>query len=156
MTKTFPITIINGKPTCAELPGYELPSFSRYQDNDVDAMAKDTFPPTNSHLDRLDEVDGNAYYRSIWKSGYHKAREKFEFTEDDIRKAMNFGMFGYSGEQKTTIGFIQSLRTPRTPIAIEVEMEPIYADDAFGETYQIGWAPTTNPDGTVKGTYIYE
>ena len=27
MTKRFNITIINGKPTCAELAGYELPEF---------------------------------------------------------------------------------------------------------------------------------
>lgn len=50
--------------------------------------------------------------------------------------------------------------TPRTPVAIEVEMveSPAYnairmqdKNDCFAY-----FIPTTNPDGTVKGVYIYE
>lgn len=43
-------------------------------------------------------------------------------------------------------------RTPRTPIAIEVEMDS--TKSLLG--VWTGFIPATNPDGTVKGVYVYE
>jgi hypothetical protein len=62
---------LNGAFPINELP--LLPEFS--QEDDVEKVAKKEYPSTNTHLDRLDEADGNAYYRSIFKKGYNKAKE---------------------------------------------------------------------------------
>jgi hypothetical protein len=149
MTKRFALTTENGKLTCPELAGYELPEWEGQKDADMEKKVRDIFPPKNSHLDRLDEVDGNAYYRSIWRDGYRKSREKFEFTERDLRKAYDTNHYSKEDKDNQWGNFIASLRTARTPIAIEVEMERVWNGDCFD-------IPATNPDGTVKGRWVYE
>ena len=57
-------------------------------------------------------------------------------------------------------------RTTRTPIAIEVEMVEVFKDEynhfsastqlLIGKDIRKTTRPATNPDGTVKGVYIYE
>jgi hypothetical protein len=66
---------------------YLLPPY--HQEDGVEELAKQEYPKTNTHFDRLDECDGNAYYRSIFKKGYNKAREKYKYTEEDMRKAID-------------------------------------------------------------------
>lgn len=84
-----------------------LPEFSKEED-DVEKVAKKEYPSTNTHLDRLDEADGNAYYRSIFKKGYNKAKETYKYTEEDLRKALLIKHDGLSVDY-----VIQSLQTKR-------------------------------------------
>lgn len=58
---------------------------------------------------------------------------------------------------------LPTIDSTRIPIAIEVEMERVVDYSATGRyndfivrrtDYKIG--PTTHPDGTVKGVYVYE
>lgn len=106
--------------------------------------------------------------------------EKTEFTIDDIRNAFLAGIAitgeGFNGEYcggnnpdiegefgEYADQYIASLRTPRIPIAIEVEMEYTCCKryincigcDATEDMIQ-PIKPVTNPDGTVKGVWVYE
>lgn len=50
------------------------------------------YPKTNTHFDRLDEVDGNAYYRSIFRNGvkWQQEQDKKLYSEEDM---IAFGWF---------------------------------------------------------------
>lgn len=141
MTKQFKI---NPDLTCPELAGYRLPPCSRGQEDGVE----------------IPQSFGNSYqnyaFGEGYKSGYTKAREKYEFTEIQLRQAMLFGSMQSKltpNELKLSFNqLLQSLRTPRTPIAIEVEMDS--TKSLLG--VWTGFVPALNPDGTVKGRYIYE
>jgi hypothetical protein len=148
MTKRFALT---PDLTCPELEGYKLPKIPNYQDDEIEGMAESQYGTDIDSIRGGNPYDLNKDLKSGFVRGYSKAREKYEFTEEDIRKAMHFGKFGYSDEQATTIGFIQSLRTPRIPIAIEVEMVEEF-EMVSGNHYLV---PATHPDGTVKGVYVY-
>ena len=108
MLKRFNITITNGKPTCAELAGYELPEWKF------------------SHQDLIDLVQAIKDY--TYESG---------------------GVLGYDEREASEFVDIFLNGRNRTPIAIEVEMERVWNGDCFD-------IPATNPDGTVKGRWVYE
>jgi len=148
MTKTFPLL---PDLTCPELAGYKLPSFPRSQEDDVKAMAKEEFNnidnPIRSGID-------NHSYKTGFTEGYRKAREKFEFSREDMIDLVE-GLKVYTSETQSILGddtweasdfvdmFIDN-RTPRHPIAIEVEM---WASIPGKDDKEI---PKLNPDGTVK------
>lgn len=162
MTKTFPLLPDN---TCPELAGYKLPELPRSQEDDVKAMAKEEFNnidnPIRSGID-------NHSYKTGFTEGYRKAREKFEFSRQDLIDLVE-GLKVYTSETQSILGddtweasdfvdmFIDN-RTPRTPIAIEVEMEREYIIPSGKDVkYIYVDIPATNPDGTVKVVrWVYE
>jgi hypothetical protein len=148
MTKQFKI---NPDLTCPELAGYKLPSFSRSQEDDVE----------------IPEGFANSYqnyaFGEGYKSGYTKAREKFEFSEEQLKQAFFTGfemaLDTFSSKSKSVVfhNYLKSLRTPRNPIAIEVEMaKPSESFGAFVGNSIGEFVPALNPDGTVKGRWVYE
>lgn len=168
MTKRFKI---EPDLTCPELAGYKLPPCSRCQEDGVEIESE-------KYGFRVPYNGSNEFYDKDaikhFKAGYHKAREKFEFTESDLRQAVALSLDDaeksviWSKEwypNKLADKIIASLRTP---IAIEVEMKcgrcymPLSEDDCWSakeccqgsEGYPD--IPATNPDGTVKGVYVYE
>lgn len=163
MTKRFKI-----EPdfSCPELAGYKLPEVEQRQEDDVVAMAKEEFNSIDKPI--RSGIDCHSY-KVGFAECYTKAREKFEFTESDLRQAVALSLDDaeksviWSKEwypNKLADKIIASLRTQRTPIAIEVEMveSPSYnairmqdKNDCFAY-----FIPATNPDGTVKGVYVYE
>jgi hypothetical protein len=163
MTKQFKI---NPDLTCPELAGYKLPSFPRSQEDDVEKHYSE-------ELDKRWEVAKNykgqvagrhpdAFTREEMKGmirGYMEAREKFEFSEEHIIEAFKKGyLFGADGGGHYLSQLLQSLRTPRTPVAIEVEFKkPIWGESACGEILLLGKEIVLNPDGTVKVVrWVYE
>lgn len=167
MTKRFNITIINNKPTCAELAGYELPECSRCQEDGVEKLSD----ASNGYLVFSSKAQGTKAmaFDEGFQYGYHKARERFEFTESDLRQAIALSLDDaeksviWSKEwypNKLADKIIASLRTPRIPIAIEVEMVESTAYNAIrlqDESDCFGYySPATNPDGTLKGRWVYE
>ena len=152
MTKRFKI-----EPdfTCPELAGYKLPEVERRQEDDVEAMAESQYPikkggsawmPTTHDCNQANKQEG-------FISGYTKAREKFEFSEADMVQAFAYGKTLEPFDSfDDFISNIRKIRTPRTPIAIEVEMDS--TKSLLG--VWTGFVPALNPDGTVKGRYIYE
>ena len=138
MIKLFKIERKNGKLVCPELPGYKLPEL---EPEPIGQPLTDYIKQMKTQWQCMGFIDG-----------YNKAREKYEFTESQIEKAILFGarqqhMFGYISNDEER-KFIQSIRTPRLPVAIEVEIIRVTLD---GTVF-----PAINPDGTVKGRYIYE
>jgi hypothetical protein len=98
-----------------------------------------------------------------WHNGYNKAKEKYKYTEEDLRKVIymaretleydeNRGWYNTKSEDK----IIQSLQQQKMPVAFECEMENKIAID--GHTV-IGSEPktTTNSQGqtVLAGKYIY-
>jgi hypothetical protein len=98
-----------------------------------------------------------------WHNGYNKAKEKYKYTEEDLRKVIymaretleydeNRGWYNTKSEDK----IIQSLQQQKMPVAFECEMENKIAID--GHTV-IGSEPktTTNSQGqtVLVGKYIY-
>lgn len=154
MTKTFKLT---HDLTCPELAGYKLPPIERRQEDDVEAMAKEEFNnidnPIRSGID-------NHSYKTGFTEGYTKAREKFEFTEEEVRhiilKSFLLGVDRGNYSKEIEDNLLQYLRTTRTPIAIEVEMvqKSINGSIPVGQDWEC--VPATNPDGTVKGRWVYE
>lgn len=181
MTKIFPIL---PDLTCPELDGYKLPPCSRCQEDGVEKLSISAFPFNEKTSWGRSYSYDNEQKRAGFKVGYHKARDKYEFTESDLRQAITEARkFPYI--HKGCVKFdtqpdsiIQSLRTPRHPIAIEVEMEYYYMSSVKLYGKDAGWVkcdkiqfdgikesiptcplkeiPATNHDGTVKGRYIYE
>jgi hypothetical protein len=163
MTKRFKI-----EPdfTCPELAGYKLPPIERRQEDDVEAMAKEEFNnidnPIRSGID-------NHSYKTGFTEGYTKAREKYEFSREDMAKVIEYMIKNpISAELRTELEidfnkgvsvlskYFERILTPRNPIAIEVEMvqKSINGSIPVGQDWEC--VPATNPDGTVKGRWVYE
>ena len=163
MTKQFKI---NPDLTCPELAGYRLPSFSRSQEDDVEALAENEYreypsDPKGSNYQNNRDINCHRKRKAFIK-GYTKAREKYEFTEADMKYIFECGR-NYQNNGEVT--FKVSIAHLRNPIAIEVEMVQGFEDEHGDfsvsmnnlDGVQIGRAtrPALNPDGTVKGRYIY-
>jgi hypothetical protein len=101
----------------------------------------------------------NSKLRDLAKIKAAVVKEKYKYTDDDLRKAMHFGKFGEYNGQETTIGFIQSLQQPKMPVAFECvyqSPEDRYYEDGIG--YDLNIKRTTNSQGQTVwvGKYIYE
>jgi hypothetical protein len=101
----------------------------------------DVLPPLEDEAEQIFPVGSHGLmhmpnkhqiYNSLRQEGYNKAREKYKFTEEDMRKAIdmysnsvgvdNDGESCYS--HLSTEQIIQSLQQPKYPIAFECEIEP--------------------------------
>lgn len=110
-------------------------------------------------------------YREIYVAGYNKAKEKYKYTEEDLRKAIQLAWeadsidgtvdlnivlhYGDNNDLRTKWSedeIIQSLSQPKMPIGFECE-----TDYYGGETKWVK-ETTTTPEGHTQwvGTYIYE
>jgi hypothetical protein len=99
--------------------------------------------------------DALHYYSFI--EGYNKAKEKYKYTEDDLRKAIRMCKGEFTIDE-----IIQSLQQPKYPVAFECEIEVcVFGNhthyDPKIEDY-VKPKTTTNSQGQTQlvGTYIYE
>jgi hypothetical protein len=102
-----------------------------------------------------------------WNNGYNKAKEKYKYTEEDMRDAYNLGLDADSklSPNKTYDTLIQSLQQPKYPVAFECEMvdkgeEDWIGDDITGEPFwnqKLEPKIITNSQGVTQivGKYIY-
>lgn len=102
--------------------------------------------------------------KEVWKSGYNKAKEKYKYTEEDLRKAIDMAqetmlvdLRSDEREHKYTKDeIIQSLQQPKMPVAFKCEIFVEFPIDWDGK----GIEPktTTNSQGHTQwvGRYIYE
>jgi len=103
------------------------------------------------------------------KIGYNKAKEKYKYTEEDLRKAIDMSrdikMDHYLLEKKCYVTFsideiIQSLQQPKVPVGFKCEMEKpsssfgAHMANFFGQSIP---KTTTNSQGLTQwvGEYIY-
>ena len=173
--------------TVPKLEGYKLPEIPKSREDDAEGMAKELLKSKWAHLYRFGHpkkpypTDYENELNNVI-NGIYKAREKYEFTLYDIRKAFLNGIAitgeGANGEycngnspdiehefgQNADI-YIESIT--RIPIAIEVEMVEVKVNpmgrivdpmDVGQNQSSCKWEqrPATHPDGTVKGVWVYE
>jgi hypothetical protein len=83
--------------------------------------------------------------------GYNKAKEKYKYTEEDLRKAIRMCKGEFTIEE-----IIQSLQQPKMPVAFECLTFDTGNDELDG-THILGIRTTTNPQGqtVLVGKYIY-
>lgn len=133
-----------------------------------------TFPTIECIGDNLwEELTGGqevSVNRPDWSFGfgigYKKAKEKYKFTEDDIRKAIAIGYDWchqkHIPDHRMIDNFIQSLSQPKLPVGFkcEIEVECTGNDnngcfmDAPG--HNCGCVKTKIINGVMQGEWIFE
>jgi len=97
--------------------------------------------------------------------GYNKAKEKYKYTEEDLRIAMRFGRLGanllLTELESPFQTLIESLQQPKYPIAFECEMKQRFEadktkrDNPLNRVYYVP-RTITNIQGKIwQGKYIY-
>jgi hypothetical protein len=111
---------LNGSPI---LEGVDLlPPYSRHQEDGLDKKS----------VDFVREIGGTEQQRLAFKDGYLEAKEKYKYTEEDIRNAFNAGLmnrYSRTGEAVAEEEFIQSLHQYPT------EFESVMEYNIYTETY---------------------
>jgi hypothetical protein len=104
-----------------------LPPYSRHQDDGLEELAE--YYWKMQYIMALDEST-KPYIIEDFKAGYNKAREKYKYTEDDVRKAISVGLsIGYSpsfnidDKQLKINNIIQSLHQYPTEFECELVAE---------------------------------
>jgi hypothetical protein len=119
--------------------------------------------PYTKHLDDGQYNDGQLAgfeFGATW--GYNKAKEKYKYTEEDLRKCwkacLDFNKPAGGDSGINLEDFIQSLQQPKMPVAFECEDEYVH-DDTVPYPKTLGTHPKTivNPQGQTVwvGKYIY-
>lgn len=134
--KTFYPTI-NCKRIIAHLP--LNPPFIYGYTNSPILVGVDLLPPLREEVEKLaDEIVGDSIYyeeyrvnlsdgMDLFMFGYNKAKEKYKYTEEDLRKAWNAAYVDALSIDEETYkplffeNFIQSLQQPKMPVAFEHE-----------------------------------
>lgn len=98
--------------------------------------------------------------------GYNKAKEKYKYTEEDLRNALFYALYHpkEDGVISITKDFIvrksiQSLSQPKMPIGFECVTQKLFKHNEFMEReFYDSILTTTTPEGHTQwvGTYIYE
>jgi len=128
----------------------------------------DLLPPLEDEVDKLSadyteewcskrKVD--VYIHDAFKAGYNKAKEKYKYTEDDmkiaIQQAFLSGVERLEDFGKVESMLMENIKQPKYPIGFECEDE-VYMYSINGDI--IKPKTTTNSQGQtiLKGKYIYE
>jgi len=132
---------LNGAPYLDDVS--VLPSLLK--EDDVQKLADEA----SQKFKRNDELDDLILGVSAnsFEEGYNKAREKYKFTEEDLRKAMKMAqeqelVRHTDSEYRAVIAYthsemdiIKSLQQPKYPIAFECDIEPEYTH--IGSTKEV-------------------
>jgi hypothetical protein len=126
------------------------------QEDDVEGLAKTQW--------------GNVHRTGVlgFIEGYNKAKEKYRFTEEDMRKAIGETRKGMLYNKQYEDEYIQSLSQPKMPVGFECEESVFFATNAFSsditltseglqDTVLKGIKTTTNSRGQTVwvGKYIF-
>ena len=136
----------------------------------------DLLPPLEDEVEKLsadytEEWCGkrkvDVYIHDAFKGGYNKAKEKYKYTEEDMRKVcIMYAQWVTGGTPSLRIAqnpderfeqIIQSLQQPKYPIGFECEMVT-RVFDVYPQTINHIPKTTTNSQGQTQlvGRYIYE
>jgi hypothetical protein len=107
------------------------------EDDEVDKLAIEKYP-VNMGEQWTEEglaypLDFNYGFRQGFLDGYNKTKEKYKYTEEDLRKAMKYASEITNNKMKYMEDYIQSLQQPKYPIGFECEMEDAFISN--GEKY---------------------
>lgn len=146
-----------GKKIIAHLPLNDSPILEGVdllpplEQDDVDELAKE-------YGEDIGNKDGTAVFD--YKRGYNKAKEKYKYTEEDIRMAVRDG--SAMGEvddeeyEEYVKWIIQSLSQTKMPVAFECE-EKVSSDSMYVNHVIYETKTVTTPEGHTQwvGKYIY-
>ena len=99
------------------------------------------------------------------KDNYNKGKQKYKFTEDDMRDAVCFGMLkgiklGQETDSDWVNNYIKSKLKPKTPTHFEFEMKQKSLNGSIpvNQEWEFETKTTTNAQGqqVACGKYIYE
>ncbi len=130
-----------------------LPSFRWSQQDDVNKLAYEQWKEPDYRSGNPPYIYGIGFYE-----GYNKAKEKYKYTEEDVRRAITLGWDGNLSPNE----IIQSLQQPSRPTHFECEMEKDYRYNDDGERMGLPVHPTsqikttTNSQGQIElvGKYL--
>jgi hypothetical protein len=129
----------------------------------------DLLPPLEDEVEKLADDYSFCERKSKWGDivrkaclyGYNKAKEKYKYTEEDLRKAWNAAYVDALSIDEETYkplffeNFIQSLQQPKMPVAFKCDILVEFPIDWDGK----GIEPktTTNSQGITQwvGTYTF-
>jgi hypothetical protein len=115
----------------------------------------DLLPPIEGEAGELANIFSNGFqlYLSLdmvgalregFVSGYNKAKEKYKYPEEDLRKAFNAGLmnrYSRTGEAVAEEEFIQSLQQTKMPVGFECGMEMCENNDVVFEDGSFNKSP---------------
>ena len=96
-------------------------------EDDVEKLADDLYP-----IQIEDDWDKNKQYRDEFIEGYNKAKEKYKYTEEQMKRIYEKGYSAGRNElnsresDKIKYDYIQSLSQPKMPVGFECEIEYFY------------------------------
>ena len=98
----------------------------------------DLLPPIEDDVEQLAR-DNSSICEDDWVDGYNKAREKYKYTEEDMKEAFRSGAFTgayygkWSGDtvEKDENAFIQFIQQPKYPTAFETNENYTTTEEQF-------------------------
>jgi hypothetical protein len=109
-----------------------LPSFSWSQQDDVNKLAYEQWKKPDYRSGNPPYIYGIGFYE-----GYNKAKEKYKYTEEDVRRAIEMGIEikgdGIDDMFFTDDEIIERLQQPSRPTHFECEMVDFEVDMGLGE-----------------------
>jgi hypothetical protein len=136
-------------------------------EDEVGGLSEQEFPYIKDSLVQTTKSEQNKHTDTLrwgFKKGYNKAKEKYKYTEEDMRKALSESFkASQDGYNITSDEIIQSLQQPKMPVGFECEVERIYPNpQTISKEYDfddilIERKTTTNSQGQTVwvGKYIY-
>ena len=129
---------------------------------DVEKIAELKFGTDIGGIIGSKEYDLNSDLKRGFVSGYNQAKEKYKYTEEDMRKAIDYCKYNRAFEYDFET-IIQSLSQPKMPIGFECVMEKDFRYNDDGEPFGFKVhnsdkiTTTTTPEGHIQwvGTYIF-
>jgi hypothetical protein len=88
-------------------------------EDDVEKLAKQEYPQPIPYQVGLSV--GADMKKEAFIDGYNKAKEKYKYTEEDLKKAMKYASEITNNKMKYMEDYIQSLQQPKMPVTFECE-----------------------------------
>lgn len=131
-----------------------LPPFSRHQEDGIRSLAREQFPNDGT-------VDSSYLTRGFIK-GYNKAKEKYKYTEEDMKIAIQQAFLSgverledFEKVEKMTLENIQSLTQPKMPVEFECEMDCTLVGLNLADKCTVKITTTSECHCQLVGKYIY-
>jgi hypothetical protein len=120
-------------------------------------------PPLEDDVRKLALEMGEDYFSKelfadYFVIGYNKAKEKYKYTEEDLRKALSESFkASQEGYNITCDEIIQSIQQPKYPVAVDCDVEGYKVNGMIDEATVYKPKTITNSQGLtqVVGRYIY-
>ena len=129
----------------------------------------DLLPPLEDDVDLMYENMEDSFYEKYddalhyysFIEGYNKAKEKYKYREDDMKKAMKYASEITNNKMKYMEDYIQSLQQTKMPVGFESKQPLCFPSHCFRDCDMMCKYPrpqtNTNSQGLIQwvGKYIF-